>query len=192
MEQEKSQETIAEPSTKEENSTLSVRDNSDRRSSLYARRDFFSIAGWGIIAVVLSTWFVSLIRYMFPRVLFEPPKTFKAGYPEEYTVDSVSTRWVREQRVWIIREKDMFYALLAVCTHLGCTPIWLDAENKFKCPCHGSGFYKNGVNYEGPAPRALERVKISLAEDGQLLVDKGVVFVYEKDDWDKQESYLKV
>ena len=42
----------------------------------------------------------------------------------------------------------------AVCTHLGCTPNWLEAEQKFKCPCHGSGFYKDGINFEGPAPAA--------------------------------------
>ena len=61
-----------------------------------------------------------------------------------------------------------------MCTHLGCTPRWLVAENKFKCPCHGSGFHKNGINFEGPAPRPLERFKITLAEDGQLVVDKSV------------------
>ena len=50
--------------------------------------------------------------------------------------------------------------------------IWLDAEQKFKCPCHGSGFYKDGINFEGPAPRPLERYAIRVAEDGQLEVDK--------------------
>ena len=59
-----------------------------------------------------------------------------------------------------------------ICTHLGCTPNWLEAENKFKCPCHGSGFYMSGINFEGPAPRPLERVTVSLADDGQVLVDK--------------------
>ncbi|MBI3951437.1 MAG: Rieske 2Fe-2S domain-containing protein, partial [Acidobacteria bacterium] len=60
--------------------------------------------------------------------------------------------------------------------HLGCTPNWLDSQKKFKCPCHGSGFRSSGVNFEGPAPRPLDRVKISLAADGQLLVDKSIVY----------------
>jgi nitrite reductase/ring-hydroxylating ferredoxin subunit len=46
-----------------------------------------------------------------------------------------------------------FYALFTICTHLGCTPNYLSAENKFKCPCHGSGYRLTGVNFEGPAPR---------------------------------------
>ena len=33
-------------------------------------------------------------------------------------------------------------------TALGCTPNWLEAEFKFKCPCHGSGFYISGINFE--------------------------------------------
>jgi cytochrome b6-f complex iron-sulfur subunit len=57
---------------------------------------------------------------------------------------------------------------------LGCTPNWLPAENKFKCPCHGSGYYKSGLNFEGPAP--LDRFQITVAEDGQLVVDKNVAY----------------
>ncbi|HLE36364.1 MAG TPA: Rieske 2Fe-2S domain-containing protein, partial [Candidatus Acidoferrales bacterium] len=87
---------------------------------------------------------------------------------------------------------DGFYAILAVCTHLGCTPYWLNTENKFKCPCHGSGFRRTGINFEGPAPRSLERVKIALADDGQLVIDKSVLFLYEKGDWTKPEAFLKL
>ena len=57
-----------------------------------------------------------------------------------------------------------FYAIVTICTHLGCTPNFLAAENKFKCPCHGSGFRTSGVNFEGPAPRPLQRARIVLAE----------------------------
>src|SRR5205807_2438974 len=73
----------------------------------------------------------------------------------------------------------------------GGTPRWLTAENKFKCPCHGSGFYKTGVNFEGPAPRPLERLRITRAEDGQLLIDKGVKYLYEKGEWTKPGAFLK-
>ena len=94
-------------------------------------------------------------------------------------------------RVWIVRDPDGFYALFAKCTHLGCTPRWLLAEAKFKCPCHGSGYYRSGINFEGPAPRPLERLKITLAEDGQLVVDKSVKFLFEKGQWGKPGSFVK-
>ena len=67
-----------------------------------------------------------------------------------------------------------FVALSAVCTHLGCITLWLQTEQKFKCPCHGSGFHASGINFEGPAPRALERFKISLGRDGTITVESAV------------------
>jgi len=86
----------------------------------------------------------------------------------------------------------MVYALSTVCTHLGCTPNWLEGEQKFKCPCHGSGFRKTGVNFEGPAPRPLERMGIRLAPDGMLEVDKSVKFQQELGQWEISASYVPV
>jgi cytochrome b6-f complex iron-sulfur subunit len=48
------------------------------------------------------------------------------------------------------------------------------------------------VNFEGPAPRPLERVKISLADDGQILVDKSMKFLQEKGQWNDPDSYLMI
>jgi len=127
---------------------------------------------------------------MFPRVLFEPPTKFKAGFPQDYVVGEVSEKYKDEQRVWIIRDKDGFYALIAICTHLGCTPRWLPADNKFKCPCHGSGYYKSGINFEGPTPRPLERAYIGLADDGEIEVDRSVSFRYERGEWIKPGAFL--
>lgn len=160
--------------------------------SLWSRRDFFGRLGWGGFSVFTGLSLLAFVRSAFPRVLFTPPSSFKAGFPKEYTIGEVSERFKQEQRVWIIREADGFYALFAKCTHLGCTPRWLTVEEKFKCPCHGSGFRKTGINFEGPAPRPLERFRIFLAEDGQLVVDKSVVYRYERGDWDRPGAFLKV
>ena len=162
------------------------------QGSLWSRRDFVGRLGWGGFTVVTTISLLAFVRSAFPRVLFTPPSTFKAGFPNEYTIGEVSERFKQEQRVWIIREADGFYALFAKCTHLGCTPRWLKVEEKFKCPCHGSGFRKTGINFEGPAPRPLERFRISLAEDGQLVVDKSVVYRYERGDWDRPGAFLHV
>lgn len=157
-----------------------------------SRRNFFSKAGWVAFFSFVVSFLVGSLRYMFPRVLFEPSPVFKAGFPDDYPVGSVSTKWVKDQRVWIVRGQEGIYAIFAQCTHLGCTPRWLDAENKFKCPCHGSGFTREGVNFEGPAPRPLERVQITLAEDGQLLINKAIKFREENGDWGKPGSILPV
>ncbi len=159
--------------------------------ALRQRREAMFAIGWGSIAAFLGVYGLALVRFFFPRGLFEPSNIFKAGYPSEFTVGGVNTNFQKSQRVWIVREPDGFYALLAKCTHLGCTPVWKEAENKFKCPCHGSGFTKEGVNYEGPAPRPLERVKVTLAEDGQIQVDKSILFRQDKGEWEKPGSNLK-
>jgi cytochrome b6-f complex iron-sulfur subunit len=161
-------------------------------ASIWSRRDFFGQAAWAGLGLFSGLTLLGFLRAAFPRVLFSPPNTFKAGLPKDYAVGEVSEKFKQEFRVWIVREEEGFYALFAKCTHLGCTPRWLAAESKFKCPCHGSGFYKSGVNFEGPAPRPLERLKLTLSEDGQLLVDKGQKFLFEKGDWDKPGAFLKV
>ncbi len=142
-----------------------------------SRRETLRRLGWAGVAVFLVGNGLATLRFFFPRVLFEPPSRFKIGRPSEYSLGSVSTRYKAKYRIWVIRKDDgEFFCLQAKCTHRGCTPIWMSVQKKFKCPCHGSGFYSSGDNFEGPAPRPLDRFKITLADDGQLVVDKGVVF----------------
>jgi cytochrome b6-f complex iron-sulfur subunit len=148
----------------------------DKRRGIWSRRDFFTRLGWGGFGIFAGLGFIGFIRAAFPRVHFQPPSTFKAGLLSDYAIGEVSEKYKQEYRVWIVREDEGIYAIFAKCTHLGCTPRWLATENKFKCPCHGSGFYKDGLNFEGPAPRPLDRFKISLAEDGRLVVDKSHTF----------------
>jgi cytochrome b6-f complex iron-sulfur subunit len=147
--------------------------------------------GWAAFSAATASSLLATARFMFPNVLFEPPQSFKVGFPSEFNVGEVDVRFKDAFGVWIVRDPDKFYALISTCTHLGCSPNWLSAENKFKCPCHGSGFYKSGINFEGPAPRPLERARIVLADDGQILVDKSMKFQQEKGEWDNPESFLK-
>lgn len=172
-----------------------------------SRRGFFSAAmgvvfgsslaiGFTSLAVTHLMWVLGLARFMFPNILTEPPTRFKVGPPSNFGPGQVETKFIPEFGVWVVRYefdgRAMIYALKAVCTHLGCTPNWLEAEQKFKCPCHGSGFYKDGINFEGPAPRPLERYAISLADDGQLEIDKSRTFSQEQGQWKDSASYVPV
>jgi cytochrome b6-f complex iron-sulfur subunit len=162
-------------------------DNVDRRSFIK-----WFVVGWSAFAAIVAGYGTLVMRYLFPNVLFEPVQTFRAGTPDDYEPGQVSERFKDQFGVWIVRSDDKIYALSTVCTHLGCTPIWQSSEAKFKCPCHGSGFYKSGVNFEGPAPRPLERFKISLSDDGEILVDKTKKFQEEKGEWTDPDSYIVV
>ncbi len=169
----------------------------DDTSPLMSRRGWLGLS-WGAFTAATAGCLAATGRFMFPNVLNEPPQQFTIGFPDEYT-DGVDERWKDRFGVWIIRtpfdivhEASGFYALFSTCTHLGCTPNWLAAEDKFKCPCHGSGFRSTGVNFEGPAPRPLERARIVLAEDGQILVDKSRKFQSELGQWTDPDSFLEV
>ena len=158
------------------------------------RRTFLSWFGlaWVSFAAATGGALAIVLRFLFPNVVFEPPTSFKAGFPSDYEVGKVDERWKEKFGVWLVKTAEGIYALSTGCTHLGCTPNWLGGENKFKCPCHGSGFYKTGINFEGPAPRPLERYRISLSEDGQMLIDKSKKFQQEKGEWNNPESFLTV
>jgi cytochrome b6-f complex iron-sulfur subunit len=163
------------------------------------RRAFISWMGlaWTAFTASMVATATATGRFMFPNVLFEPPATFKAGLPDEIQEGQVDERFKQKFGVWLVKDIDVqtgahgIYALSTVCTHLGCTPDWLPAAQKFKCPCHGSGYYKNGINFEGPTPRPLERFAIKLADDGQIEVDKNTKFQYEKGQWADPRSFLK-
>jgi cytochrome b6-f complex iron-sulfur subunit len=150
--------------------------------------------GWTTFTASMIAMTLGTVRFMFPNVLSEPPSAFKAGEASGYEENKVDDKF-KEIGAWIIRAKDergrdIIYALSTTCTHLGCTPNWLEGEKKFKCPCHGSGFKISGVNFEGPAPRPLERYAIRRNEDGQILVDKSRKFQKEIGQWEDPDSYI--
>ncbi|HUE17172.1 MAG TPA: ubiquinol-cytochrome c reductase iron-sulfur subunit [Planctomycetaceae bacterium] len=153
-------------------------------------------AAWTTFAATSGLWGFETARFMMPNVLVEPPSKFKVGPTSDYPPAAVSTKWTAQYGVWLVHNeykgKDIIYALLTVCTHLGCTPNWLEGERKFKCPCHGSGFYITGVNFEGPAPRPLERMAIRVSDDGSLEVDKSRKFQEELGQWNDPASYVPV
>lgn len=157
------------------------------------RRAFFKFLtlSWAHFLVIVGCFGAWFTRYLFPTVRFEPPTRIRVGKPDDFLPGTVDTRFKR-QGVWIVRGQDSIYALSTTCTHLGCTPNWLPTEEKFKCPCHGSGFTRDGVNFEGPAPRPLERFQITLDDTGTMVVDKSVVFRQEKAEWERPGAYIQV
>ncbi len=131
-----------------------------------ARRRFV----WATVAAFLAAWFIAFFRFFLPRTLFEPSTVFRIGYPSDYGL-GVDTKWQAKFRIWVDRTPDRLFVVYARCTHLGCTPDWKPGENKFKCPCHGSGYDSEAINFEGPAPRPMDRAHVEIDPQGQILVD---------------------
>lgn len=134
------------------------------------RREFMGEIAAGALGIAGLGSMVVTYQYLSPNVLFEPPTTFRAGNPDLYPMDSVT--FLQEQQVYIVRTAQGFYAVSAVCTHLGCVTQWKPEDNLIECPCHGSKFQSDGIKVAGPAPRPLPHFAISLTADGELSVDK--------------------
>ena len=150
------------------------------------RRSWMERIGIGALLASAGGVGAAMVRSLVPNVLYESSQRFKAGLPDQFPEGAT---FLEDQRVYIFREQKTFYAISAVCQHLGCTvkmvnlnqPKTVSIEGKaveekreFHCPCHGSKYYGNGVNYAGPAPRPLNWFKVEVSpDDGQLVVDLG-------------------
>jgi cytochrome b6-f complex iron-sulfur subunit len=152
--------------------------------------------GWFMMAAC-GALFAGMFQDFFgPKVLKEPRKQWRVGKPEDF--GNVHTVYEQYKKTpdggagfWLVNlqpEEDKLVALSVICTHLGCIPNWLG--EKFKCPCHGSGYYINGVNFEGPTPRPLERFAISKDADGFVNVDQSKVFREELGEWTNPDSFI--
>ena len=152
--------------------------------------------GFAALSATAAAWTLGTVRFMFPNILREPPSRFSVGTADKFPPGQVEERFKAQFGVWIVNTEyngqQEIFALKSVCTHLGCTPNWLEAEQKFKCPCHGSGFYKDGINFEGPAPRPLERYAIGIGSDGSIEVDKSRTFQEEMGNWNDPSSFITV
>ena len=145
---------------------------------------------WGFMGANL----LMFLRFFFPRTLFEPSTVFKIGYPADFQ-PGVDERFKAQDRIWVVREADRIFVIFARCTHLGCTPDWKPAEHKFKCPCHGSGYTPEGINFEGPAPRPMDRAHVELDATGQIVVDTSRLYSWPKggvDQFNDPGSFINV
>jgi cytochrome b6-f complex iron-sulfur subunit len=134
---------------------------------------------WASVFSFLAIDFLMFVRFFLPRAIFEPSSIFRIGFPGDYAL-GVDTKWQQQYRIWVVKNTERLFVIYARCTHLGCTPDWKASENKFKCPCHGSGYDSEGVNFEGPAPRPMDRAEVKLDAEGQVVVNTGKLFDWQK------------
>ncbi len=147
---------------------------------------------WASVTGFLATCFFMFLRFFLPRSILEPSSKFSVGFPSDYAL-GVDTKWQQQYRIWVDKTSDRIFVIYARCTHLGCTPDWKASENKFKCPCHGSGYDSEAINFEGPAPRPMDRAHVELDAEGQIVVDIGKLYKWpkgEKNEFNDPGSYI--
>lgn len=152
--------------------------------------------GCAALAAVAGLWTLAAGRMMLNNMPVQSARRFKVGFPTDYPDGYVETKYKETHGIWLVNGRyagrQEIFALSTVCTHLGCITTWQQRGEEFKCPCHGSAFHKDGMNFEGPAPRPLPRYAIRIAEDGQLEVDRGRTFQQQLGQWSDPDSYVVV
>lgn len=133
------------------------------------RRDFLGMAALGAFLMAIMTSFLGAMRLILPQVFAELPRSYKIGEPGGFPAGEV--RIPPGRSVYVFHEHSGYYAISAKCTHLGCIVKY--SPSGFVCPCHGSRFTPEGRVISGSASRTLDWYAISLAPDGQLVVDEG-------------------
>jgi cytochrome b6-f complex iron-sulfur subunit len=130
-----------------------------------------ALVGWlgttGLVAGVAGL-LGAVARSVVPEVLYEPARRFPVGRPADFPPASVT--FVAERRLFVFNTPEGFYAVSAVCTHLGCN-VNHEEGRGFACPCHGSTFFEDGRVRKGPAAWPLPRFALSLSRRGELVVD---------------------
>jgi Rieske Fe-S protein len=141
---------------------------SDRPEPNEERRDFLAGAAFWTTLGTLGFAALGIARMPKPGVFPGQSSVLKIGTPGEYPVSGEPQR-VPGQNLFVLHDTEGFAAIGAVCTHLGCIVAANPAG--FGCPCHGSRFDPDGRVTQGPAPSPLAWYELSLAPDGQIVID---------------------
>jgi cytochrome b6-f complex iron-sulfur subunit len=140
------------------------------------RRGFLSWITKGTLIAAFGGLLYQAARFFSADVSTQPPHLFTLRPPADYALDTLT--FEPAARVYIGRDARGLFAINATCTHLGCTVKNVGGgtlPTRFECPCHGSRFDAGGQVVTGPATRALERVRLTLAGDGHVIVDRAAV-----------------
>lgn len=131
---------------------------------------------WACVGGYLGINFLMFLRFFFPRALYEPNTIVNIGYPTGFD-SGVNQQFLQSNRIWVLVEPGRLFVIFARCTHLGCTPDWLPQQNMFHCPCHGSEYDPEGINFAGPAPRPMDRCHVALLANDTILVDTSRLYI---------------
>ncbi len=135
------------------------------------RRDFLGLAALGTTAVTLLFSIFGMLKLPKAAVSSSPAKKFNVALPDGLADGEPFIPPGRN--VAVFRDAEGVYAISTVCTHLGC--IVKSGADGFDCPCHGSGFTKDGTVRKGPAPKALPWLKVAVSGAGYVVDEENNV-----------------
>lgn len=131
------------------------------------RRDFLGLAALGSMAAAFFVAMFGILKLPKAAVSASPAKKFNVALPDSLAEGDAFVPPGRS--VAIFRDTAGVHAISIICTHLGC--VVKPTPAGFACPCHGSGFAKDGSVVKGPAPKPLPWLKVT-NNGGTLAIDE--------------------
>ena len=102
--------------------------------------------------------------------------TVSVGTWQEVPAGTVSTRFMIQYGIVLSNDSGTVLAIRPKCTHKGCIVPWVEEQNQFVCPCHGSRYNILGQVVHGPAKRPLPAITTVKKSDGTLTVDLDALY----------------
>ncbi|HEU5383959.1 MAG TPA: Rieske 2Fe-2S domain-containing protein [Ktedonobacteraceae bacterium] len=165
----------------------------------FLRRSMLSVWGLSTVASVaggLLMLYPNLAGQFGADLTIGKKSEFPAATPDKFAIGQAGVFYHQEAKTYIahiaassttalqgqaladqldsesfVKDSDGSYwvALYQRCVHLGCTVPFRDDCVSFKCPCHGSHYNVDGEYLDGPAPRSLDRFKMSFSGDSVVV-----------------------
>ncbi|MEZ5198835.1 MAG: Rieske (2Fe-2S) protein [Bacteroidales bacterium] len=130
---------------------------------------------WGVFGVIAGLELIAVSAgFMVPgkrNTKSSSMNLITAGKVNDFKLNSVFP--FRSGKFYLVRLSDGgFLAVSLKCSHLGCSVLWNEENQRFNCPCHASSFDLVGNVINPPAPRPLDTFPVTI-EEGQVKVDVG-------------------
>lgn len=118
--------------------------------------------------VPLSIGLTQMLRFLRFAPPTDDPTRIMLGPPP---LPDLLPQYVESARIWLNADAGGYFAVDAVCTHLGCI-IHEETGAGYQCACHGSRFAADGTVLNGPATQPLYFLSLARDDGGDLVVDR--------------------
>ena len=161
-----------------------------------SRRDFFRRSLLTSLAVFGAEFGLASLAMLWPNLKGGFGSAINAGNIADIKAEIEDTKgpaYNGAGRFYVVpyagkASGDVDYALTGVtaggimplyqrCVHLGCRVPFCGSSKWFECPCHGSKYNQAGEYQLGPAPRGMDRFKITVDGGGNVTVDTSAVIL---------------
>jgi menaquinol-cytochrome c reductase iron-sulfur subunit len=143
-----------------------------------SRRRFMTVSSQAMGGIAAASFLLPALGFALGPIFKQPPHAWEdIGSPEDFTNDNYipvvitiaqgigeagkSTAYVRRFNALIDTDpydrNTPYIAISTRCAHLGCPVRWVDAAERFICPCHGGVYDLLGRRVGGPPVRPLDR-----------------------------------